>query len=240
MTSRTSQTSQTSQISDPVALARSANAELDQAPAEQVLAWAARTFGSRWVVAASMGDTVLVHLASAVAPGVDVVFLDTGYHFPETLGTRDEVAYSYTVRMLTVVPEQSVAQQDAAHGPRLFERDPDLCCRLRKVEPLNRFLGGYDAWVTGVRRDDASTRATVPVVSWDEGRGKIKINPLARWTRQQAQDYAAKYGVVLNPLLNADYPSIGCAPCTRKVAPGASARSGRWPDSAKTECGIHW
>lgn len=223
----------------PAERARRADADLVDASAEEVLTWAANTYGSRLVVAASMGDTVLVHLASRIAPGVTVLFLDTGYHFPETMGTRDEVALTYDVRLVTVVPQQSVAEQDAEYGPRLHDRDPDLCCRLRKVDPLNKALGDFDAWVTGLRRDDAPTRTTIPVVSWDDRRGKVKINPLARWDEETAHSYAERHGVVLNPLLHEGYPSIGCAPCTRRVAPGEHSRSGRWPETAKTECGIH-
>lgn len=204
-----------------------------------VLGWAGETFGRRWAVAAAMGDTVLAHLAARVAPGVDVIFLDTGYHFAETLGTRDEAALVYDIRLVNVTPARSVAEQDTALGPRLFERDPDACCRLRKVRPLDRALRGYDAWASGVRRDQTPSRAGVPLIGWDTRRGKVKMYPLARWTEADLRDYAARYDIVLNPLLHDGYPSIGCEPCTRRVTPGEDARSGRWPNTGKTECGIN-
>jgi phosphoadenosine phosphosulfate reductase len=221
------------------ALAERAGTELADAPAEEVLRWAVETFGDRWVVAASMEDTVLVHLASQVAAGVEVLFIDTGYHFPETLATRDEAADWYHIRLHTVTPQLTVAEQDAVHGPDLWRRDPDRCCALRKVEPLGRALAGFDAWASGIRRDDAPTRTRIPVVGWDARRNLVKINPLARWTEADAQAYAAEHLIVLNPLLQRGYASIGCAPCTRPVPPGADRRSGRWPDTSKTECGIH-
>lgn len=220
-------------------LARLAGAELEEASAADVVRWAADTFGDRVCVTASMADAVLVHLASQARPGVDVVFLDTGYHFPETLGTRDAVAAAYPVHVVNVTPEQTVAEQDAQHGPRLYERDPDQCCHLRKVLPLQRALTGYDAWMTGLRRDESPTRADTPVVAWDERRQKVKIAPLARWTEADVEAYVAEHGILVNPLLAEGYPSIGCAPCTRRPAQGEDPRAGRWAGFLKTECGIH-
>lgn len=220
-------------------LARLAGAELEEASAADVVRWAADTFGDRVCVTASMADAVLVHLASQARPGVDVVFLDTGYHFPETLGTRDAVAAAYPVHVVNVTPEQTVAEQDAQHGPRLYERDPDQCCHLRKVLPLQRALTGYDAWMTGLRRDESPTRADTPVVAWDERRQKVKIAPLARWTEADVEAYVAEHGILVNPLLAEGYPSIGCAPCTRRPTPGEDPRAGRWAGFLKTECGIH-
>jgi len=222
------------------ALAEAAGRDLELAPAEEVLRWAAETFGSRFAVAGSMGaDTVLSHLASRVIPGVEVLFIDTGYHFAETVGTRDAVDAVYDVRVRTVLPILSVAQQDEKFGPRLYERDPDLCCAMRKVDPLNAVLGDYDAWATGVRRDEAPTRANAPVVAFDAKRSKVKVSPLARWTQEDVDRYAQEHGTLVNPLVWDDYASIGCAPCTRRVAAGEDARSGRWAGSAKTECGIN-
>ncbi|MGH4000197.1 MAG: phosphoadenylyl-sulfate reductase, partial [Pseudonocardiaceae bacterium] len=182
---------------------------------------------------------VLVHLVSRAVPGVDVLFLDTGYHFAETLGTRDAVAATYDVNLITVEPEQTVAQQDTAYGPKLHDRNPDLCCGLRKVAPLDRALERYDAWATGLRRVETPTRAGTPVVSYDARRGKVKIAPLATWSDQDVDDYITEHGIVINSLLTAGYPSIGCAPCTRAVAAGEDPRGGRWAGQAKTECGIH-
>ncbi len=221
------------------ALVRHAGAELELAPAQDIIEWAVATFGQRFAITSSMADAVLAHLASRVAPGIDVVFLDTGYHFAETLGTRDAVAATLPVSVITIAPVQSVAEQDARHGPDLFARDPDLCCALRKVRPLQDALVGYDAWATGLRRAETHNRVIAPVIGWDEAKGKVKVSPLARWRDEDLDRYVAEHGVLVNPLQHDGYPSIGCAPCTRRVAPGEDARSGRWSGSAKTECGIH-
>ncbi|GGQ91396.1 phosphoadenylyl-sulfate reductase [Streptomyces althioticus] len=220
-------------------LATWAGRELEEAPALDILRWAADTFGSGMCVTSSMEDAVVAHLAARVMPGVDVVFLDTGYHFPETIGTRDALAAVGDVRMITLLPRRTVAEQDAEYGPELHRRDPDLCCSLRKTQPLEEGLAPYRAWVTGLRRFDSPERATTPVVGWDEARGKVKISPIARWTREDVDTYIAEHGVLVNPLLSDGYGSVGCAPCTRRLLPGEDARAGRWSGSAKTECGIH-
>ncbi|SOC56336.1 phosphoadenosine phosphosulfate reductase [Ornithinimicrobium cerasi] len=209
------------------------------AGADAVLAWAAGRFGRRLAVACSMADAVLPHLVAEHVPGVDVLFLDTGYHFPETVATRDRVADLLDVTVVDVRPRLSVAEQDAAHGPDLFARDPGACCRLRKVEPLREALSGYDAWVTGVRREEGPTRAGTPLVTWDETFGLVKINPLAAWTFEELLAYSERHLLPSNPLLAQGYPSIGCRPCTRATAPGEDPRAGRWAGSAKTECGLH-
>lgn len=214
-------------------------AELELAPAEDIIEWAAATFGERFCVTSSMGDAVLSHLASKVVPGIDVVFLDTGYHFAETIGTRDAVEATMPVNLLTITPVQSVAEQDAEYGKDLYKSDPDLCCKLRKVEPLARSLAGYDAWATGLRRAETRNRVIAPVIGWDAKKGKVKVSPIARWSDEQVETYIADNGILVNPLVYDGYPSIGCAPCTRRVAPGEDARSGRWAGTNKTECGIH-
>src|SRR6478736_6701046 len=142
-------------------------AELELAPAEDIIEWAVATFGERFCITSSMGDAALAHLAAKVAPGVDVVFLDTGYHFAETIGTRDAVEATLDVNLLTITPKQSVAEQDAAYGKDLYKTDPGACCRMRKVEPLSKALRGYSAWVTGIRRVEAPTRANAPLISFD-------------------------------------------------------------------------
>ncbi|NUS11913.1 MAG: phosphoadenylyl-sulfate reductase [Streptomyces sp.] len=220
-------------------LAEQAGRDLEEASALDVLRWAADTFGSRLCVTSSMEDAVVAHLASRALPGIDVVFLDTGYHFPETIGTRDAVAAVMDVNVITVTPEQTVAEQDAEYGPRLHDRDPDKCCALRKIAPLERSLAGYDAWATGLRRDESPTRANTPVVGWDAKRQKVKIAPIARWTQEDVEAYVAEHGVLTNPLLMDGYASVGCAPCTRRVLEGEDARAGRWAAFGKTECGIH-
>jgi len=220
-------------------LVRHAGAELELAPAEVIIEWAVATFGERFAITSSMGDAVLAHVASRVAPGVDVVFLDTGYHFVETIGTRDAVAATLAVNLIDVTPEQTVAEQDASYGKDLFARDPDLCCALRKVRPLEQALAGYDAWATGLRRDETHNRVIAPVIGWDERKGKVKVSPLARWTGADVERYIVENDVLVNPLQQDGYPSIGCWPCTRRVAPGEDPRSGRWAGTGKTECGIH-
>ena len=159
-------------------------AELELAPAENIIEWAVATFGERFCITSSMGDAVLAHLASKVAPGIDVVFLDTGYHFVETIGTRDAVQATMPVNLLTITPVQSVAEQDAAYGKDLYKTDPDLCCALRKVQPLASALADYDAWATGLRRAETHNRIIAPVVGWDARKSKVKVSPLARWTRR--------------------------------------------------------
>jgi len=213
-------------------LADEASERLSDASAEEVVAWAAATFGRSLAVACSMaGDTVVPHLVAQAAPGVDVLFLATGYHFPETLGTRDA--------LVDVLPGRTVAEQDADLGPELYARDPAECCRLRKVEPIERELATYEAWVTGVRREDNPLRAGTRLVEWDARHEMVKVNPLAAWTFDNLLDYAGRHGVPVNLLLSDGYPSIGCAPCTRRVEPGQDPRAGRWAGLAKTECGLH-
>jgi phosphoadenosine phosphosulfate reductase len=220
-------------------LALDAGRELEDASALEILRWAAETFGRRFCVTSSMEDAVVAHLASRVMPGVRVVFLDTGYHFPETIGTRDAVAAVMDVEVVTLTPRRSIAEQDAEHGPKLHDRDPDLCCAMRKVAPLEEGLREFDAWATGLRRDESPTRAGTPVVGWDERRGKVKVSPIARWTQQDVDSYVSEHGVLTNPLLSDGYASVGCAPCTRRVLEGEDARAGRWSGTGKSECGIH-
>ncbi|GAA2861151.1 phosphoadenylyl-sulfate reductase [Pseudonocardia halophobica] len=204
-----------------------------------MLAWAAETFGDRLIVASNMQDAVLVDLAAKARPGVEILFLETGYHFAETIGTRDAVEQVYDVRMVNAQAAQSVAEQDAAEGKDLWSRDPNRCCALRKVAPLQDTLAKYDAWVTGVRRVEAPTRANTPLVTYDEKFGLVKINPIAAWSDEEMEQYIADHGILVNPLVGAGYPSIGCAPCTAKPLPGADPRSGRWAGTSKIECGLH-
>ena len=220
-------------------IATIAGPDLELAPAETILEWAVETFGDKFCITSSMADAVLAHLASQVSPGIDVVFLDTGYHFLETIGTRDAVAATMPVNVVTLSPTISVREQDEQYGKDLFARDPDLCCKLRKVQPLTEGLASYDAWATGLRREETHNRVIAPVVGWDEGKQKVKVSPLARWTESDVDRYIAEHGVLVNPLQYDGYPSIGCWPCTRRVAPGDDARSGRWSGTGKTECGIH-
>ena len=221
------------------ALATRAGDELEGASALEILTWADQQFGTGWCVASSMADAVMPHLASRVRPGVDVLFLDTGYHFAETLGTRDAVAATLPVTVVNLTPKRTVAEQDASFGARLFERNPDQCCALRKVMPLREGLSHYVAWASGLRRDEATTRANTRVVEWDERRNMVKLNPIASWTQDDVDAYITEHGVLVNPLLFDGYGSVGCAPCTRRLQPGEDARAGRWAGLSKTECGLH-
>jgi phosphoadenosine phosphosulfate reductase len=227
------------------ALAEQGNLELGsltdhEASAAEVVAWVARNFGTdAAAVACSMADAALPHLVAEQLPGVDVLFLDTGYHFTETYATRDEVQRALDVRIVDITPDQTVAEQDAEFGAKLFERDASLCCARRKVAPLQQALGGYEVWFTGVRRDEAPTRTNTPLVTWDERNGLVKVNPVAAWSFDDVLEYAAGHKAPVNLLVGFGYPSIGCEPCTRPVAAGEDPRSGRWAGSAKTECGLH-
>jgi phosphoadenosine phosphosulfate reductase len=222
-----------------IEIADRAGRELEGAPAERIIEWAAETFGSRFCVTSSFADAVLTHLASRVVPGIEVIFLDTGLHFPETLRVRDQVTRSIPVTVRSIRPTLTVGQQDGEYGPRLFSRDPDSCCAMRKVEPLQKALADYDAWAAGLRRDESPTRARTPVVHYEYAREKVKVNPLAAWTQSDVDDYIARYQVPVNQLLNQGYGSVGCWPCTRRTLPGEDVRAGRWAMFDKTECGLH-
>jgi phosphoadenosine phosphosulfate reductase len=235
--------------SELIEMAERGAAELEGASAQDLLRWTDENFGgeagaglpatSGYVVASNMQDAVLVAMAAKVRPGVDVLFLDTGYHFAETIGTRDAVEAVYGVNVVNVTPQNSVATQDELLGKDLFARDAAQCCRMRKVEPLGKALKGYSAWVTGIRRVEAPTRANAPLVSFDKAFGLVKINPIAAWTDDEFNGYISEHGILENPLVSIGYLSIGCAPCTARVAPGQDPRSGRWAGQSKTECGLH-
>ncbi len=221
------------------ALAEDAAVRFADSDTDTVLAWVAVEFGHLTAVACSMADAVLPDVVARHLPWVDTLFLDTGYHFPETSGTRDAVESSMQLTIVDVLPKQTVAEQDAEYGERLYERNPALCCQLRKVDPLTDVLAGYEVWITGVRREESPLRADTPFVQWDDKNGLVKVNALADWTFDHLLDYAAEHDVIVNPLVSDGYPSIGCAPCTRRVAPGEDPRAGRWAGFNKSECGLH-
>ncbi|MGH9177805.1 MAG: phosphoadenylyl-sulfate reductase [Acidimicrobiales bacterium] len=207
------------------------SARFEPAPAGAVIKWANERFGAGLVIAGSFQDAVLIDIAEKAAPGIEVVFLDTQYHFAETLWFVEEVRRRYDLNLRVI---------DPLVGPdNLWQTDVSACCGARKVEPLARALEGKDAWVTGLRRVDAATRANAPIVSWDLGRSMVKINPLAAWTDADMAGYIADHGLPVNPLTERGYSSVGCWPCTRPVAPGEDPRSGRWAGQDKTECGLH-
>ena len=205
--------------------------QMESWTAERVVEWALRTFGSRISIAASMADTVLVHMATKIDPDVEVVFLDTGFHFSETLVTlrRAQSRYRLNLRVERAAPS----------APDLFEVGTDGCCAARKVALLDRALIDKDAWMTGVRRSDAATRSSTSIISRDS-RGLVKVCPLATWTDEDVDRYVAENDVIVNPLQYEGYASIGCWPCTEPVVDGEDARAGRWRGSGKTECGLHF
>jgi phosphoadenosine phosphosulfate reductase len=219
-------------------LAAQASLELEGATALEIMGWARDEFGGGLVVTSSLADTVMISLAERVAPGIDVIFLDTGYHFVETIGTREAVKLVHDVNLINVLPELTVAEQDAAYGKDLFRTSPDQCCGMRKVAPLGKALAPYTAWASGVRRADSAARASTPVVAWDPKRRLVKVSPIAAWTDEDVEAYIEENSLMVNPLLEDGYPSIGCEPCTVRVT-GPDARAGRWAGLGKTECGIH-
>lgn len=239
MTTQFSPTRMDLSVDELKAIAERGARDLNGANAQELLEWTEREFGKNYIVASNMQDAVLVHLAAEVHPGVDVLFLDTGYHFAETIGTRDAVEAVYGVNIINARAENTVAQQDSIEGKDLFAREPNRCCAMRKVAPLKKELANYSAWVTGIRRVEAPTRANAPLISFDDAFGLVKINPIAAWSDDDMQRYIDEHSILVNPLVDEGYPSIGCAPCTVKPAPGADPRSGRWAGKAKTECGLH-
>jgi phosphoadenosine phosphosulfate reductase len=204
--------------------------DLEGAAASEICQWAVDHFGGDLVVASSFQDCVLIDLMVRADPGAEVVFLDTGFHFPETLAFVDEVRELYDLNLTVLRPAVS-SEVEPCGSPR--------CCELRKVAPLNSHLVGRSAWVTGLKRVDTPERSAAPVASWDDGRRLLKINPLAAWTDEAVFEYLDEHQLPRHPLNSKGYISIGCAPTTRPTRPGEDPRAGRWPDSEKTECGLH-
>ncbi len=174
-----------------------------------------------------------------ISPKTDIFYLDTDFHFQETYETRDRLAERYGINFVQVKPLLTPEEQAAKHGDELWKSDPNACCNIRKVEPLTRVLGKYDAWITGIRREQAPTRANAKKVEYDTKFGLVKFNPLASWTQDDVWNYIREHDVIYNPLHDQNYPSIGCAYCTRQVMPGEDPRAGRWSGHQKIECGLH-
>jgi phosphoadenosine phosphosulfate reductase len=220
------------------------SSEFENASPEAVLRWAIEEFSGEVSLATGFGveGCVLVAMLSAIRPiktSMRIFYLDTDLLFPETYALRDQLEARYGVHFERRATSLSLSAQAAEYGERLWEREPDLCCRLRKVEPMRKMLQGMRAWVTGVRRDQSPERERIGIVEWDERFGLIKINPLARWSARDVWNYIAKHDVPYNPLHDFDYPSIGCVPCTTPVQIGEAPRAGRWRGTVKSECGIH-
>lgn len=226
----------------PEDLARAA-AELEPQGAEGVLTWALEQFDPEEIaLACSFGaeDMVLVDMIATVRPGTRAFYLDTNLLFPETYDLIEKARTRYPeVRFEQYLPLITLEEQAALHGEALWSTSPDACCGIRKVEPLKRVLGELNAWITGIRRDQAPTRANAKVVEWDEKFGLVKFNPLAAWTEKDVWRYLNKHSVPYNVLHDQGYPSIGCTHCTRTVKPGEDPRAGRWSGFQKTECGLH-
>jgi phosphoadenosine phosphosulfate reductase len=207
----------------------------------EIIAWAAYRFKSDLALATGFGPEgiVLMHILSQVAPEITVFYLDTDLFFPETYKLRDQLQERLGMKFERVSTDLSLEAQAAQEGPELWTREPDRCCRLRKVEPLRAYLKTKKAWITAIRRDQTSQRATSQAIEWDKTNGLVKVNPLVNWSKDQVWTYIYLYELPFNELHKQGYPSIGCAPCTRPVAEGADPRSGRWVGHKKVECGIH-
>ena len=216
-------------------------AELEPAGPAAVLAWAFAELGPDVAIATGFGveGAALIDMAAKINPRPYVFFVDTGFHFDETLELRRRIERRYGIEIHALEPELTPDQQADAFGVRLLHYDPDFCCSMRKVEPLERFLATRDAWVTAIRRDQTANRATASVVEWDARFGLAKVNPLAAWTRAMVWEYVLDNDVPYNPLHDRGYPSVGCTHCTRAVMAGEPERAGRWSGREKTECGLH-
>lgn len=225
---------------DPDELQR-ISSEFEPKSPQDVLRWGIERFRGGITLACSFGaeDVVLADMVARIDRSVPIFYLDTDYLFKETLEVRDRLVARYGVTAVAVKPLLTIEEQAAAHGPDLYGRQPDLCCKIRKVEPLKRHLGGFQAWITGIRRDQAPTRANAGIVEWDKLFNLAKLNPLAKWTWQDVWAYIRANDVPYNVLHDRNYPSIGCWPCTREVKPGEDPRAGRWANFAKKECGLH-
>lgn len=215
-------------------------AELENASAEEIIRLAVETFPNL-TFACSFGaeDVVLVDILQKVSPSTDIFYLDTDFHFKETYETKDRLEARYGIEFVRVSPKLTPEEQASAHGEELWKTNPNECCNIRKVEPLTRILSQYDAWITGIRRDQAPTRANAKKVEYDHKFGLVKFNPIAGWTSDDVWNYIHQNQILYNPLHDQNFPSIGCEYCTRPVMPGEDPRAGRWAESDKTECGLH-
>ncbi len=208
---------------------------------EEILEWAVERFAPHLAMTSNFGaeGVVLIDKLAHIAPQTPIIYLDTGFQFAETDQLKERLQGYYKLNIIEHRAELSVVEQNRIYGERLYERNPDLCCRLRKVEPLRKALEGYDAWLAALRRDQSPTRANIGIVEWNARHNLVKVNPLATWTRRDVWDYIVRHNLPYNPLYDDGYTSIGCAPCTRRMVAGAHERSGRWDGQNKLECGIH-
>lgn len=229
--------------SEPERHAKEWSRQLSRASPDAILRWAIGQFGEGLCVASSFGQDglVILDLVRRLRPRMPVLFLETGYHFAETLEFRDQLKADWGLNVVDVHPELTVPEQGARYGVDLFARDPDACCAMRKVQPLDRALRGRTAWISGLRRDQHPGRAATPIVQWQQLSvgGIYKVHPLMEWSRAEVEQYGRAHDLPRHPLWDQGYPSVGCAPCTRAVRPGGTEREGRWATTGKTECGIH-
>ncbi|MFD0674971.1 phosphoadenylyl-sulfate reductase [Cohnella sp. GCM10027633] len=222
------------------ALIRKMEVELENETPEAIIKFAVETFPNI-TFACSFGaeDVVLVDMLQKVSPKTDIFYLDTDFHFKETYETRDKLIERYGLKFVEMKPLITPEEQAAEHGDELWKSDPTACCNIRKVDPLTRVLGRYQAWITGIRRDQAPTRANSKKIEYDVKFGLVKFNPIASWTTEDVWNYIRENNVPYNELHDRNYPSIGCEHCTRPVMPGEDPRAGRWAGNEKTECGLH-
>ena len=215
--------------------------QFENASPQEILAWASETFGEKLAIVTSFQTTgiVTLHMMQGIAPQTPVLTLDTGLLFPETQDLMDELEARFKLDLRRIKPRQTPAQQARDYGDRLWESNPDRCCHIRKSIPLRDALVGFDAWITGLRRDQSPSRAATPIISRDRRSGASKIAPFANWTEGQVWHYLREHDLPFNPLHDLGYPSIGCWPCTKAASGGEDPRSGRWANREKTECGIH-
>jgi phosphoadenosine phosphosulfate reductase len=208
---------------------------------QQVLRWAFETFGNGVAISSAFGaeGMVLIDMASRVRKDFRLFTIDTDFLFPETYSLMDKIEQKYEIKIERAFSLLSPEEQERVHGAALWSRDPDQCCNLRKVEPLRRKLSELDAWITSIRRDQTSFRGGARKIEWDAKFGLVKVNPIADWSSKQVWRYLVEHGVPYNSLHDQNYPSIGCTHCTRAIRPGEDPRAGRWPGTAKTECGLH-
>ena len=218
-----------------------ASLALADARPQEILRWAVETYGPKLTMATAFGPEgcAILHMLAEIDPGVRVFNLDTGYQFAETLALRERIAERYGIEVEYVRAETTVAEYDAANGGAIFGSDPDRCCRDRKILPLRKAVGGYEAWISAIRADQSAHRAKADVVGWDAKFGLVKINPLLKWTKRDVWAFVVANDVPYNPLHDQGYPSIGCWPCTKPIGLGDDERAGRWAGQAKTECGLH-
>ena len=216
--------------------------ELEEASPQEILQFAVEQFGDGLAVVTSFQPTgiVTLHMLQQIAPATTVITLDTGFLFPETLRLIEELTARFDLDLFRIQPQLSPAQQALAHGPELWERNPDLCCHLRKVLPLRNALRDYSAWIAGLRRDQSASRSNIPVIDWDNNNQLLKLSPFATWTSDQVWEWIHRHDLPYNSLHTQGYPSIGCTHCTHPVLMNGGGRSGRWQDFDKSECGLHF